>query len=77
MSMYHDGMRELQDRYGGRPVADRRGALPDPLEFPPAPRWARGNRLVARMLTGPRPQRRPRSPLPFVGPSIPAAGNRC
>ena len=23
MSMYHDGMRELQDRYGGRPVADR------------------------------------------------------
>ena len=23
MSMYHDGMRELQDRYGGRKVADR------------------------------------------------------
>jgi hypothetical protein len=23
MSMYHDGMRDIQDRYGGRKVADR------------------------------------------------------
>jgi hypothetical protein len=33
MSMYHQGMRELQDRYGGRKVADRLEEHRKHLEF--------------------------------------------